>query len=119
MGKIDRFDFGSIVVDGKQYGYDVLILPDGIVKERRLGVVWFDSHTISKDEIENLIKAEPNIILVGTGVRGLATVSRDAIAHVQQTDVDLVALPSTQAVEKFNQLIQEGTRVAALFHVTC
>ncbi len=57
MGKIDRFDFGSIVVDGKQYGCDVLILPDGIVRERRLGVGWFDSHTISKDEIENLIKA--------------------------------------------------------------
>lgn len=30
-----------------------------------------------------------------------------------------VALPSQKAVEKFNQLIDEGKRVAALIHITC
>jgi len=34
MAKIDSFYFGFIVVDEKQYTRDVIILPDGTVKER-------------------------------------------------------------------------------------
>ena len=34
MAKIDSFNFGFIVVDDKQYTHDVVILPDGTVKER-------------------------------------------------------------------------------------
>jgi len=30
-----------------------------------------------------------------------------------------VVLPSPQAVEKFNQLTDEGKGVAALIHITC
>jgi len=29
---MNSFNFGFIVVDGKQYVYDVLILPDGTIK---------------------------------------------------------------------------------------
>ena len=32
MAKIDSFNSGFIVIAGKQYLYDVLILPDGTVK---------------------------------------------------------------------------------------
>ena len=34
MAKIDSFNFGFIVVDDKQYTHDIIILPDGTVKER-------------------------------------------------------------------------------------
>lgn len=37
MAKIGSFNFGFIVVDDKQYAHDVIILPDGTVKERDPG----------------------------------------------------------------------------------
>ena len=37
MTRIDSFNFGFIVVDEKQYTHDVIILPDGTVKERSSG----------------------------------------------------------------------------------
>ncbi len=71
MAKIDSFNFGFVVVDGKQYVHDVLILPDGTVKEREAGKARLGSHTIAKSEIENPIRAHPDVILVSTGTRTL------------------------------------------------
>ena len=119
MAKINSFNFGFIVVDGKQYVYDVLILPDGTVKEREPGKGRLGSHAISRGEIENLRKVQPDVIVVGTGTSGLATLSQDAEVYLQQPDLNLMVLPSPQAVERFNRLMDEGKRVAALIHITC
>jgi hypothetical protein len=37
MAKINSFNFGFIVLDGKQYVCDALILPEGTVKEKESG----------------------------------------------------------------------------------
>ncbi len=46
MAKVNSFEFGSIVIDGKQYDYDVVVLPDGTVKEReaRQSEVWWSHY---------------------------------------------------------------------------
>lgn len=118
MAKIDSFNFGFIVVDGKQYTYDVLILPDGTVKEREQGKARLGSHTITRNEIENIYKLRPDVILVGTGTSGLAKLSGSAKV-LEGAGLNLVVLPSSLAVAKFNQLTDDGKRVAALIHVTC
>jgi hypothetical protein len=119
MAKIDSFDFGSIVVDGRRYVYDVLILPDGTVRERVASRARLRSHTITSHEIEGIGKLQPDIIVVGTGTSELASLSDNAYVYVKRSNLNLVLLPSPQAVEKFNQLIDEGKRVAALIHITC
>ncbi len=120
MAKINSFNFGFIVVDGKQCVYDVQILPDGTVKERQPGKGRLGSHSITSSEIENLLKTQPEVIIIGTGASGLARLAEDAEFYLQQqTDVNSVILPSRQAIDKFNQLTAEGKRVAALFHITC
>ena len=119
MAKVSSFDFGSIVIDGKQYGYDVVLLPDGSVKEREASKAMFGSHAIRKGEIEELSKAKPETLIVGTGTSGMAEVSQDAEAYAREAKLNLVVLPSSEAVEKLNQLVDEGKRVAALIHITC
>ena len=52
MAKIDSFNFGFIVVDEKQYSHDIIILPDGTVKERNPGKGRLGSHSIARSEIE-------------------------------------------------------------------
>lgn len=119
MAKVSSFDFGSIVVDGIQYAYDVVVLPDGTVKEREASKAKFGDHAIKRGEIEELAKAKPETIVVGTGTSGLARVSVDAEAYARETRLNLVILPSSQAIEKLNQLVDEGKRAAALIHITC
>ena len=72
MAKVDSFSFGSIVIDGKKYGRDVLVFPDGTVRQRKGGFWKFGSHAIKRDEIDQLVKADPEEIVVGTGTSAKA-----------------------------------------------
>jgi hypothetical protein len=119
MTKIDSFNFGFIIVDEKQYTYDVVILPDGTVKERDHARGRLGSHSITRSEIEALAKAEPDVILVGTGVQGMARLARDAEFYLAEPNLNLTVLPSPDIVRKYNQRIEDGEKVAALIHVTC
>lgn len=119
MAKVNSFNFGSIVIDGKQYGYNVVVLPDGSVKEREASKTMFGSHNIRKNEIEELAKTEPETLIVGTGTSGMAAVSEEAQAYAREAKLDMVVLHSSEAIEKFNQLTDEGKRAAALIHITC
>ena len=52
MVKINSFNFGFIVVDGKQHVCDVLILPDGTVREREGSKARLGSHRIIWSDVE-------------------------------------------------------------------
>jgi hypothetical protein len=119
MAKIGGFNFGFIVVDEKQYDHDIVILPDGTVKERSPGKGRLGSHTITRGEIEALIHEQPDIILVGTGVQNMARLARDAEHYMMEPDFNLTLLPSPEVVKKYNQHVEDGEKVAALIHVTC
>jgi hypothetical protein len=119
MAKIDSFNFGFIVVDDKQYTNDVVILPDGTVKERVPGKGRLGSHSIARSEVEALTRVRPDVILIGTGVHGMARLAHDAEFYLNEPDLNLTLLPSPQVVRKYNQYIDNGEKVAALIHVTC
>lgn len=119
MAKIDSFSFGSIVVEGKKYGRDVMFFPDGSVKKRKGGFWKFGSHAIKKGEIEELVETSPDVVIVGTGTDAKARLEPDAESRARQAKAELVILPSFQAVERLNQLVDEGKRAAALIHITC
>jgi hypothetical protein len=119
MAKIEGFNFGFIVVDEKQYDHDIVILPDGTVKERSPGKGRLGSHSISRAEIEALKHEQPDIILVGTGVQGMARLAHDAERFMMEPDYNLTLLPSPAIVKKYNQHVEDGEKVAALIHVTC
>lgn len=119
MAKINSFNFGFIVVDGKQYIYDVVILPDGTVKQRESTKTRLGSHKIAWSDVADIANEQPEVVVIGTGTSALAKLSEDAGVNLRQANINLVVLPSPQAVEKFNQLAGEGKRVATLIHITC
>ena len=119
MAKINSFNFGFIVVVGKQYICDVVILPDGTVKERGASKARLGSHTITWSDVAGIADEQPEVVVIGTGTSALAKLSENVGINLRQANLNLVVLPSFQAVEKFNQLVDEGKRVAALIHITC
>ncbi|MEM0357061.1 MAG: MTH938/NDUFAF3 family protein [Candidatus Bathyarchaeia archaeon] len=119
MVKIDGIGFGWIKVDGKKHRHDVVILPNGVVKRRKGGFLLFGSHSFKLKEFEELLMEKPDIIILGTGTNEVATLSEDAKNFLEKARVEWIALQSQKAVEKFNELMQCGRKVAAIIHVTC
>ena len=111
--KIDRSSFGKIVIEGQNYDNDVYILADETVKERPR------SHTIAKEEIELLSSPKPDYIIVGTGQSGVAKVSSQAQDLAQKKGIHLLIAETPDAVVLFNELVEQGKKVAGLFHLTC
>ncbi len=120
--RIDAFKFGSIEIDGKRYAKDVLIDCAGGIRKRKGGFLKFGSHNISREEIEDLagMEGKPDLIIVGLGTSSAAKLDPEANTWASESGVELVAVPSAEAVENFNQEQEKGDRkVAALIHITC
>ena len=113
--KIDTTSFGLIVIDGKQYNADLIIYPDGHVKD-----TWWreSSHRLSMDDVGELVASEPEVIVVGTGVNGMMRPVPGLGEILSEKGIEFVSLPNQEAIEIFNKLSSEK-RVGACFHLTC
>lgn len=119
MAKIDKFSFGSIVIDGKKYSRDVLILADGTVRKRKGGFLMFGSHGIKKEEVEELAEDMPEAVIIGTGTSGKATVAPGVEGWAKEKNLSLMVQSSHKAVAELNKLTEQKRKVAALIHITC
>ena len=119
MAKIEKFSFGSIVIESKKYRRDVLIFADGTVKRRRGGFLMFGSHQINGKEIEELIQGQPETIIVGTGTNSAARIAFNVESWAQEKNLNLLVQPSYDAVARLNELTGQKKKVAALIHITC
>jgi hypothetical protein len=118
MPKIDNFQPGKIIISEKSYTHDILILVDGTVKRRDDVFLNFVSHTVKQAEIAELLKGYPEVIVIGMGTEEKVGLSFNVGRLVAELKADLIALPSPKAVTRYNQLLDEGKRVAALIHIT-
>jgi len=72
------------------------------------------AHFVGFSEIEGLLKEGPDVLIVGTGYDNLVQVEEEIAALPA-----VVILPTPQAVRRYNELRDEGKRVAAIIHSTC
>jgi len=79
----------------------------------------FGSHNIKKEEIEELIRGEPETIIIGTGTSGKASVATEITNWAKEKNLNLIVQPSHEAVTKLNEFTEQGRKVAALIHITC
>uniref|UniRef100_A0A7V4E2J1 Uncharacterized protein n=1 Tax=candidate division WOR-3 bacterium TaxID=2052148 RepID=A0A7V4E2J1_UNCW3 len=113
--KIEKTGFGWIVIDGKRYETDVLILADNTILNRYENFTG-NNHEFSIEEAKKLLNPKPEVIVVGTGQGGILKVKEETIDFLKKEKVKLIALPTPKAIEIFNKLKEKK---AALFHLTC
>jgi hypothetical protein len=119
MAKIEQIKFGSIEVDQQRYRHDVLIFPNGEVRRRRGGLGMIGPHGIKKEEVEELIRAGAQAIVIGKGIFSRAKLRPEAQGLLQEAKVDFSVLPSKEAVSKFNELTEKSNFLGGIFHITC
>ena len=112
---IDSYQFGKIVIDGRGYDSDCLIVGDCVYAN------WWrkQGHVLTAEDLKRVMKAQPAILVVGCGASGLMKISDDTRQRLQQEGIELIALDTHKAVQKYNELAQQGENVAAALHLTC
>jgi hypothetical protein len=112
---IDSYQFGEIVIDGASYSSDCIILGDSVQSD------WWrkQGHSLSAEDIETIVAAKPSVLVVGCGASGLMKVPDRTQQVLQKHNIQLEALDTYKAVQKFNELSQAGINVAAALHLTC
>ncbi len=112
--KIDKYGFGHIVVDGREYRNDVIITPGGVRPE------WWrkEGHEVSVFDLAEVLTPRPRLLIVGTGASGMCRVLKEVEDYCRNQGIELIAVPTPEAVVEYNSLEDKEGAVAAL-HLTC
>lgn len=112
MTEINSSVYGSITIEGETYNHDVYILPSGKVEERKYG------HTFTKEQVEHLIKENLDVIVIGKGTSGMASLGSDARNLLEEKGIELIEADTPDVKDKFNEFAKTK-KVAAIIHITC
>jgi len=110
IGRFGFCRFGLLVYSAIPFpAVDLVIHTNGLPSLR-----GSKAHFVGFSEIEGLLKEGPDVLIVGAGYDNLVQVE-ERIAALPA----VVILPTPQAVRRYNELRDEGKRVAAIIHSTC
>jgi hypothetical protein len=111
---IDSYEFGEIIIDGAPYTSDVIVYPD------RVDGKWWrkEGHTLSAEDLKDIINYKPDVLIVGTGYSGFLKVASRAKQTLEASGIELVVAQTKKACQKFNEL-SKTKRVVAALHLTC
>ena len=112
---IDSYRFGEITVEGVRYTRDLIILPGGVRPN------WWrrEGHRLSLEDLEEVLREKPEVLVVGTGYSGLMRVPKELVERLREEGIEVMIQRTGEAWKTYNRLLGEGRRVAAAFHLTC
>ena len=103
--------FGFIVYSAIPFPYvDLKIHTNGWPSLRE------KSHYLAYEEIEDLLKEKPEVIIIGIGYSNAVRVD-ERILEIEDPRIEV--LNTAKAIARFNELKSKGIRVAAIIHSTC
>lgn len=112
---IERYDFGEIIVDGREYTHDIVIYPEGILSN------WWriEGHRLQLADVKDFLGMKVDVVIIGTGYEGIMKVDNDVIDAFRKTSSEVYVLKSRQAVRKYNEEVSKGKKVLLFIHLTC
>ncbi len=114
---IESYKFGTIIVNGKRYDSDLIILPDRIIDG------WWrkEGHRLHVEDLREILelKPKPEVLVLGTGYHGLVKVPQEVIDTLESEGIEPVVEHTKKAAQTFNKLLKSRNQVAAAFHLTC
>jgi hypothetical protein len=113
--RIEEYTFGNITIDGEKYTSDVIIFP------RRITDWWREKgHFLQPQDITEIMAAQPDVIIVGTGYHGRMSVSDEVKDLCLQRNIKLYIKSTGEAVKLYNKISkQEEKTIVAGLHLTC
>jgi hypothetical protein len=116
VARIESYSPGRIVVDGVELRRDVIVLPDRVLTE------WWrrDGHSLVMEDLDDVLEDLPQRLILGCGYASRLEPEPSVIEALAKRGVKVEALPTDQAVERFEELeARNPAAVAAALHLTC
>ncbi|MFQ5863466.1 MAG: Mth938-like domain-containing protein [Candidatus Brocadiales bacterium] len=112
---IDSSSFGNIKINGRGYSSDVIIYPD------RVDGSWWrkEGHKLQQEDILEILRAAPQILIVGTGQDGRMKIDLQLKTLLEQKGIKLFAAITPEACKRHNDLIRGNKTVVTALHLTC
>jgi hypothetical protein len=113
--KIDKYNFGSITINGKEYTKDVIIFPNQV-----LSPWWREKgHNLTLKDLEKVIEFNPNLVIIGTGAEGIMKTPQNILKELNKNGIKTITAKTGEAVILYNQKTQINENVVACLHLTC
>ena len=116
MARIESYSPGRVVVDGVELNRDVIVLPGRVLSD------WWrrDGHSLVLEDLEEVLDELPQRLIVGCGYAGRLEPDPSVIEALTKRGVKVEALPTPDAVARFEELeARDPAVVAAALHLTC
>ena len=121
-----KIKFGKIIIKGCIYERDVIILPSGQVVSRPKHLSKdlrnkYGHTPFSLKEAKEVAKilGDTEKLVVGNGFDGMMPIVDDARGYLERNGLNVEVYKSDEAVEKFQNYLKRGEKVALLVHITC
>jgi hypothetical protein len=121
----EKTEFGSITIDGKRYNHDIYLFVDGTIQKRdkhyspRIG----GHRSLSKWELDQVLKDDPEILIIGMGQSGILPFTDDAELTIEsiinEENVEVIKGKTPEVLSNTNEALNSGKKVAGIFHTTC
>ena len=113
MARIEAYEFGRVVVDGREETRDVIVLPRRVVRH------WWrrEGHELVLEDLLEVLEDLPERLVVGTGAQGRMRPDPGTLRELEERGVAVEALPTGEAVRRYGKL--DPGRTAAALHLTC
>lgn len=112
--KIEHYEFGKIVIEGREYRSDVIISESGVMDNWRRK----DGHRIKVEDVSRILDRKPDILVIGTGSSGMMEVPLETRDFIESKGIEVVVGETDNACRLYNELSKRKTVIAAL-HLTC
>ena len=110
--KVESYSFGEIIVDGKKFTQDIVIFKDRIKNWKRKV-----SHEVCLDDLKEVIKENPKILIIGLGAYGMMKVNEDVRRFLKEHGIEVIEKSSEEACKLYNEM--EDKNVTLAIHLTC
>src|SRR5215475_13259109 len=111
------YSFGSVRVDGVTYDHDLIIDRGKIRKRKKAASRKFrDAYGHTPLSAAEDIPWQCRRLVIGTGANGALPVMKQVREEARRRDVELVALPTAQAIGVLSKASKDTN---AVLHLTC
>jgi hypothetical protein len=113
--KIEKYSFGRMIIDGQNYGNDLMICGDEIKRN------WVreEGHLLKSDDLAWIVEKKPDLLIVGKGSSGRMKIDDSARSYLSERGIEIWLGTTDEAVDYFNSKQGGSELVAAAFHLTC
>ena len=113
--EVERYSFGRIRIGGREYTSDIIV-GMGYLKDN-----WWrkDGHRIQIDDIADILRLKPEIVIFGIGANGVVKVDEEVLKKLKNEGMEIVVRKTNDAVRIYNEMLKKGKKVVLAAHLTC